>query len=88
MCTISISSLTWPRFAGQELCLGLYVISVVVPGARRDVFLSLPRAREQAYAETDPWPTAYPGTRTHELPVQEPFRSTTALRESENFTVS
>ncbi len=40
------------RWAG---CLGGRLTSVPVPDARHDVFLSLPAAREQAYAEVEAW---------------------------------
>ncbi|MFT4201867.1 alpha/beta hydrolase [Gordonia sp. (in: high G+C Gram-positive bacteria)] len=40
------------RWAG---CLGGRLTSVPVPGARHDVFLSLPEVRERAYAEVEAW---------------------------------
>lgn len=39
--------------------LGRHVTSVAVDGARHDVFLSLPDAREAAYRELETWLTAY-----------------------------
>ncbi|WP_132993625.1 alpha/beta hydrolase [Gordonia zhaorongruii] len=36
-------------------CIGERVLAVAVPDARHDVFLSIPAAREQAYAEVDSW---------------------------------
>ncbi|MFT3899813.1 MAG: alpha/beta hydrolase [Gordonia sp. (in: high G+C Gram-positive bacteria)] len=40
------------RWAG---CLGGRLTSVPVPGARHDVFLSLPDVRQRAYAEVEAW---------------------------------
>ncbi len=54
------------RWAG---CLGGETTVVPIPGARHDVFLSLPEPREQAYTRVDRW------LREHAFVAEPPLRS-------------
>ncbi|ANH39778.1 Phospholipase YtpA [Nocardioides dokdonensis FR1436] len=51
-----------PRIRRWATAVGSLVTYVAVPGARHDVVLSRPAARERAYAEIDRWHRAYVDT--------------------------